>query len=115
MKPASAKAKGRRLQQHVRDRIRETFQLHEDDVQSRSMGAGGEDIMLSPAAREAFPFSVETKNVQRLNVNDAYSQAVENAGVHFPLLVHSRNRDRVLATLDFEHLLKLLLDARSSL
>ena len=108
MKPASAKAKGRRLQQHVRDRIREVFHLHEDDVQSRSSGAGGEDIMLSPTARAAFPFSVECKNVQKVNVWQSYEQACENAGDHAPLLVISRNQAKVLAVLELDALLNIL-------
>lgn len=105
MKTSSAKAKGRRLQQHVRDRIRETFGLQEDDVQSRSTSAPGEDIMLSPYARELFPFSVECKNVQRLNLWDSWQQAKDNAGVHEPLLVISRNRDEVLVVLRLDTLL----------
>lgn len=65
MKPSSAKAKGRKLQQQVRDLILETFSdLEPDDVRSTSMGAGGEDVLLSPLARRKFPFSVECKNQQ---------------------------------------------------
>jgi len=66
VKTSSAKAKGRRLQQKVRDLILETFsELEEDDVRSTSMGAGGEDVQLSPLARRKFPFSVECKNVEK--------------------------------------------------
>ncbi len=65
MRTSSAKAKGRRLQQKVRDLILETFsELEEDDVRSTSMGASGEDVLLSPLARKKFPFSVECKNVE---------------------------------------------------
>ena len=62
MNTQSAKAKGRKLQQWVRDAIISACNLQADDVQSRSMGAGGEDIMLSPTARAEFPFSIECKN-----------------------------------------------------
>lgn len=56
IKTSSAKAKGRRHQQWVRDKIYETFPVLEDgDVRSTSMGAGGEDLQLSPAARRLFP------------------------------------------------------------
>jgi hypothetical protein len=108
MRPQSSKAKGRRLQNHIRDRIRETFNLHEDDVSSRSMGASGEDILLSPVARACVPFSIESKNVQRLNLWAAWEQAVENAGQHNPMVVVSRNRSEVLAVVRFEDLLKML-------
>jgi len=109
MKPQSCKAKGRRLQQEVRDAVLETFrELEPDDVRSTSMGASGEDLLLSPAARRLFPFSVECKNVERLNVMKAYQQAVENSGEHIPLLVHTKNRKPTLCTLEFSALLELL-------
>ena len=50
----SVKAKGRRLQNLVRDLLRSAFSfLHEDDIKSQTMGMGGEDIVLSPLARES--------------------------------------------------------------
>ena len=51
MKPQSAKAKGRKLQQGICNLIVSSFpELNADDVLSRSSGAGGVDIMLSPLA-----------------------------------------------------------------
>ena len=67
MKTRSAKNKGKRLQNDVRDLILETFkELEPDDVRSTTMGDSGEDILLSPAARKLFPFSVECKNQEKL-------------------------------------------------
>ena len=40
MKAQSAKAKGRRLQQWVRDQLIEQLDVHPEDIESRSMGAG---------------------------------------------------------------------------
>ena len=68
MKTQSAKAKGRKLQQWVRDQIIEQLEVHPEDIESRSMGAGGEDLIMARAARQKFPFSVECKNVEKLNV-----------------------------------------------
>ena len=64
MKPRSAKNKGKRLQNKVRDLILEKFnsKLEPDDVRSITMGDSGEDILLSPAARRLFPFSVYILN-----------------------------------------------------
>lgn len=46
----------------MRDQILNTFpSLTKDDVRSTSMGAAGEDVLLSPAARERFKFSIECK------------------------------------------------------
>ena len=71
MKTQSAKAKGRKLQQWVRDQIIEQLEVHPEDIESRSMGAGGEDLIMARAARQKFPFSVECKNVEKLNVWEA--------------------------------------------
>ena len=47
MKPRSAKNKGKRLQNKVRDLILEKFnKLETDDVRSITMGDSGEDILL---------------------------------------------------------------------
>jgi len=109
MKTQSAKSKGRRLQQEVRDLILETFnELEKDDVRSTSMGASGEDLLLSPAARKLFPFATECKNQEKLNIWDSLKQAESNAGKHIPLLVFKRNRSKIYATIEFERLLELL-------
>lgn len=109
MKTSSAKAKGRRLQQHVRDTLIETFGLHEDDVLSRSMGASGEDLHLSPAARSHFPFSVECKNQERLSIWKALEQAEENAGEgSYPAVVFKRNRSKVYVAMELDDLLELM-------
>ena len=63
MKTASKKAKGRKLQDFVRDTLLTCFDsLEEDDIKSAIMGESGEDIKLSPAARRAIPYSFECKN-----------------------------------------------------
>ena len=112
MKPRSAKNKGKRLQNKVRDLILEKFnsKLEPDDVRSITMGDSGEDILLSPAARKIFPFSVECKSQQRLSIWEALEQAEDNSGNHIPLLVFKRNRSKTYAVLEFDELLKLLDD-----
>lgn len=107
--PASRKAKGRRHQQAVRDAILERFpELEPDDVRSTSMGASGEDLLLSPAARAKFPFSVECKNQERLNIWKSMGQA--KGREHYPLVVFTRNREDTYACLRFGDLLELLDD-----
>lgn len=115
MKPQSAKGKGRRLQQWIRDLILESFtDLEPDDVRSTSMGAGGEDILLSPAARRHFPYSVEAKNVEKLNVWGAYEQAASNCGDHEPLLIMKKNHKKPLVVLDAEAFMNLVKRASSN-
>ncbi len=80
LKPSSAKAKGRVLQQFVRDLIVAKFGLEPDDVRSVSMGVSGEDLLLSPAARRKLPISMECKSRASISVYGHYQQAIENAG-----------------------------------
>ena len=104
MKPSSGKDKGRRHQQWIMNVILDRFSgLDPDDVTSRSMGCGGEDILMSPKARGKFPFSIEAKNSERLNVYKAYTQACDNSGdENEPLLIIKKNRSKPLAVVDAE-------------
>ena len=109
MKTRSAKNKGKRLQNQVRDLILEKFnKLEEDDVRSITMGDSGEDILLSPAARRLFPFSVECKNQEKLNIWSSLEQAEDNASNYTPLLIFKRNRSKTYVTLSLEDFLELL-------
>ena len=109
MKPRSAKNKGKRLQNKVRDLILEKFnQLEPDDVRSVTMGESGEDILLSPAARKLFPFSTECKNQEKINIWSSLEQAETNSGNHIPIVIFKRNRSKTFVALEFEKLLELL-------
>ena len=99
MNTQSAKAKGRRLQQWVRDKLIDKG-LKEDDVQSRSMGAGGEDIMLSSEAKNYFPYGIECKNQEKVSIWSAYDQAESNCGKCQPLLIIKKNGRKPLAIVD---------------
>ena len=110
MKTQSAKGKGRRLQQAVARDIQQAFsdRLDPDDVRSTSMGAGGEDVQLSPAARLCMPYSIECKNTERLALWDALQQCETNAPAGAtPLVVFKRNRSNVYAVVPWAHLLAL--------
>ena len=107
MKPQSAKAKGRNLQKWTRERQIEELNIHPEDIKSTSMGAGGEDVIMARAAREKFPYSIECKNQEKLNVWSAYDQAESNSGNYEPLVVIKRNRQKPLVVLDAEYFMKL--------
>jgi|TARA_X000001382_G_scaffold44617_1_gene30154 hypothetical protein len=109
MLTSSAKAKGRRLQQWVRDLILDLFPtLEEDDVKSTSMGAGGEDIQLSPAARKLMPITVECKNKKSFAVYKDYEQSVSHSKKFEPVLVIKGDRKKPLAVVDATHYFRLL-------
>jgi hypothetical protein len=107
MKPQSAKAKGRKLQQWVRNKITELFGLEPGDVESRSMGAGGEDVMLSPAARKKFPYQVECKSLASIAVYKYLKQATGH-GKHTPLLIMRQNRSEPIVIMWAEDFFKLV-------
>ena len=107
MKPQSAKAKGRRLQQQFRELLIEELGIHPEDIESRSMGAGGEDLIMARAARQKFPYSIECKNVEKLNVWEAYKQAEENSKNYEPVVVMKKNNHKTLVVIDAEHFVKI--------
>ena len=107
MKTSSAKAKGRRFQQWVRDQLIESLEIHPEDIESRSMGAGGEDLIMARAAREKFPYSIECKNQEAVNVWKSYEQARENCGGYEPVLFIKRNNTKALAVVDADFFIKL--------
>lgn len=109
IKPSSAKAKGRTFQQWCRDQILTAFSEHlqVDDVRSTSMGAGGEDVQLSPKARQYFPYQIEAKSRDRIAVYGWYEQAASHGSIE-PLLVIKQNRSRPLVVVDAEHFFSLV-------
>jgi len=107
MRPQSAKAKGRRLQQWTRDQLIEHLMISDEDVESRSMGAGGEDLIMAKEARRKFPYSIECKNVEKVNVWKSYEQAAENSGEYEPVVVIKRNKSKPLVVIDAEYFVSL--------
>ena len=99
----SSKAKGRRLQNYVRDRLRDVFikewtllpKLEDDDIKSQTMGMTGEDIILSPSARKIIPYSFECKNQERISIWKAIQQAEDNSKLREPVVVIKRNGSNV--------------------
>mgnify|MGYP003324490662 FL=1 len=107
MKTQSAKAKGRKLQQWVRDQLIEQLDVHPEDIESRSMGAGGEDLIMARAARQKFPYSIECKNQEKINIWESYKQANENSKDYEPVVVLKRNKHKPLVLVDAEYFVEL--------
>ena len=107
MKTQSAKAKGRRFQQWVRDKLIEVLDIHPEDIESRSMGAGGEDLIMARAARETFPYSIECKNQEKINLWESYKQATENSGKYEPVVFIKRNNHKPLVVVDADYFINL--------
>ena len=107
MRTQSKKAKGRRLQQWVSDLLIEKLEVHPEDIESRSMGAGGEDLIMSRSAREKFPYSIECKNQESLNIWKSYEQAQQNSGNYEPIVVLKRNNVKPLVLVDADYFVEL--------
>jgi hypothetical protein len=58
-------------------------------------------------SREQFPYSIECKNQEAVNVWKAYEQAESNCKGYEPLVVIKRNRSKPLVLVDAEHFVTL--------
>ena len=110
IKTSSAKAKGRKLQQLVRDKIIALLKykgVEPADVKSAVMGENGEDIQLSPFARNFLPVSIECKSHKSMAIYKLYAQAQENCEDRQPVLVIKANHKEPLAVIDLDYWLDL--------
>jgi len=94
IKVSSAKAKGRNLQKWAVEKIAKllNYELPEnkDDshIRSREMGQSGVDVVLSKKAKLKFPFAVECKNQEQINLPSFFEQAKANSNDKIkPLLI----------------------------
>lgn len=110
MRPQSAKAKGRRFQQWCADRFKLRLpQLTGNDVLSLSMGAAGDDLILSPAAQRLLPYGFEMKNVETLPLWATLRQVQKRRDDDLtPCVVARKNRTHPVAIVPLGHLLELL-------
>ena len=114
MKPSSAKAKGRRCAQEVKNLMQKvtiTTAIGDDDIVVTSAGVTGEDLTLSPLARSVYPLRCECKNVEKLNIWEALEQAEQHnkAGKkrYEPAVFFKRNKSKLFVAVDAEFFLKL--------
>lgn len=94
--------------------IRDVYpELSEHDVRSTSMGSSGVDVLLSTAALERFPYSVECKNHAKMAVYSLYAQATANVieGTK-PLLVIKQNRSDPLVVLSLKDFMDVCKQSR---
>lgn len=115
MRTSSAKAKGRRLCARIRELLYSYApDLKPGDIEITSSGATGEDLKLSPAARQIYPMAIECKNQESLNIWKALAQAeshlakFEGGGFTAPVVFFSRNHSKTYVALDAEHFIKLI-------
>lgn len=71
------------------------------------MGASGEDILLSAAARKLLPFQIEVKNKKEVAVINWLKQAATH-GTHIPIVVAKQNHSDPVVVIDALTFFKLL-------
>jgi len=108
MRARSAKNKGKRLQNILRDKLVELYPALKDDIGSQIMGMTGEDIVLTPHARTFLPYSFECKNVEKLNIWKSFEQCRANAGDSTPILVIKRNRETPKVVMELDQWLEII-------
>jgi hypothetical protein len=116
---ASRKAKGRRLQQYVRDEFRQIlapYGIHEEDCQSTSMGVSGIDVTFSAAVKAIINPLIECKAKESCNVVSDFQHHLETySNVEgLKMLVHSKNHTRPMVTLNWSDF-RVLLESHLSL
>jgi len=109
MRTKSLKAKGRNLQNIVRDKLRHEWEgiLDDDDIKGAIMGEGGEDLVLSPKAQEEIGMSFECKARASFSLYKHYDQAERNCKGRVPVLVIKADRKKPLVVVDMDWFLEM--------
>ena len=108
MSTRSAKAKGRKLQTWVAEKLLGLLKrVTELDIKSTPMGVNGVDVQLSTVAYKQFPYNIECKNTERMTtIYNYYEQAIGHNNSGEPLLIIKMNRQKPLAIVDAEHFME---------
>ena len=110
MKNSSRIAKGRYLQNIVKDKIIKLYPvLTNADVRTCMVAEHGADVkLITPIARKLFNYSIECKNRQEFkNLYSYFEQAIGHSNME-PLLVLKGQREKPVVILDMEHFFELL-------
>jgi hypothetical protein len=111
--PRSRKSKGMGFQKKIVEMILQFFPtLTENDVRSIPGSVPGTDIWLSEEAFKQFPYALEAKRTEKLNIWSAIEQAEQNSRKGTPVVVFKRNRSDIYCCLKFNDFLKLTGDKR---
>ena len=112
IKVASAKAKGRALQQWVAKQISDLTGFYygtDQPIESRPMGQSGTDIRLEEQVLKQFPYSVECKAQESWAIHKWIEQAKTNRIPNTTwLLFAKRKRNRPVVILDAEVFFSIL-------
>ena len=109
MKQTSRRAKGKKLQRILREKLLSAFpHLHQSDIRVAKTGENGEDLKLSRIARRLIPFQYEAKSQQKFKVLYSFYDQAYRHGRYEPVLVIKQNSRRSLAVVDLDLLIDLI-------
>lgn len=114
MRTSSAKAKGRRASQEIKELLlKYSNGLQDEDFIVTPSGVTGPDVHLSPAAKKQFPIVIEAKNQESISIWAALEQAKshQTSWNESPVLFFRRNRSVLYACLPAEDFVRILSDA----
>jgi hypothetical protein len=108
----SAKNKGRRLQNMVKDILLEKtkcFGLVDGDIQSSVGSENGRDIKLSPLAEKIIPFDCECKNKESISIKSAIIQSKNNSiNGRIPIVIFKKNRSKIYSIISKESMINII-------
>lgn len=100
--PINSRAKGQRYERAIAHILTDNgYPAHRSQ---QFCGANGDADITCPD----FPFSVECKHVEKLNLYKAFTQAIKDSKGKPPCVIHTKNNHENLITMKFEDFLKLL-------
>ena len=110
IKISSRKAKGRNLQQQVCKDIAKIIDIEYDQqddnclIHSREMGQAGKDIILRGIAQEIFPYSIECKCTENLQLDKGIKQAKYNMNKDDTgwMVIHKKKNQPILITIEWD-------------
>ena len=109
MKQISRRRKGKRLQNLVRSKILDTFDiLRPTDVSVAKTGENGCDVKLSKIAKRILPYQFECKYQERLSTLHRWFNQSRKHGRLEPILVVKMNDKKPLLVMDLDHFFQIV-------
>ena len=109
MKQISRRRKGKRLQNLVRSKILDTFDiLRPTDVSVAKTGENGCDVKLSKIAKRILPYQFECKYQERLSTLHRWFNQSRKHGRLQPILVVKMNDKKPLLVMDLDHFFEIV-------
>ena len=110
MKQQSRRAKGKKLQRIVRDKLLSAFPDHLSprDIRVAKTGENGEDLKISRNGRRLIPYQFECKNQEKFKTLYSFYSQASRHGKYEPVLIVKQNTRRALAVIDLDQFIDLI-------